>query len=139
MEHSIHQVVLAGRQQRRLSFYESSGHLPTNLPNTEEDSHCPLLMLNVKHESYECQIYSLWFGPAGNRTRVYRFSSRLFINSTTNRCEFRSRDWYQTQIVTILGKITLFFQRPVKWLACKILFEFVSLNLGQNDYVKKMF
>ena len=45
-----------------------------------------LLMLNVKQESCENQFfYSFWFGPIGNRTRVYRFSSRRSIHSTTDR------------------------------------------------------
>ena len=30
-------------------------------------------------------FYSLWFDPTGNRTRVYRFSSRRSIHSTTDR------------------------------------------------------
>ena len=30
-------------------------------------------------------FYSLWYDPTGNRTRVYRFSSRRSIHSTTDR------------------------------------------------------
>ena len=30
-------------------------------------------------------FYSLWFDPTGNRTQVYRFSSRCSIHSTTER------------------------------------------------------
>ena len=63
--------------------------LPTCLPHTVEASHCLFLLLNFKHESWEC--YSLWFDLTGNRTRVYRFSSRCYIHSTNERlyCMFR--------------------------------------------------
>ena len=37
-------------------------------------------------------FYSLWFDPTGNRTQVYRFSSRRSIHSTTDlRKIFRKR------------------------------------------------
>ena len=43
-------------------------------------------LLNVKQGSCEYQsLWSLWFDLTGNRTRVYRFSSRRSIHSTTDR------------------------------------------------------
>ena len=36
-------------------------------------------------EAVNSNFYSLWFDPTGNRTKVYRFSSRLSIHSTTDR------------------------------------------------------
>ena len=44
-----------------------------------------LLMLNVKQESCEYQFLKSLVDPTGNRTRVYRFSSRRSIHSTTDR------------------------------------------------------
>ena len=34
-------------------------------------------------------FYSLWFDPTGNRNRVYRFSGRRSIHSTTDRLLFK--------------------------------------------------
>ena len=35
-------------------------------------------------EAVNTNFYSLWFDPTGNRTQVYRFSSRRSIYSTTD-------------------------------------------------------
>ena len=43
----------------------------------------PLNCWTSSREAVNTNFYSLWFGPTGNRTRVYRFSSRRSINSTT--------------------------------------------------------
>ena len=42
-----------------------------------------LLMLNVKQKAVNTNFYSPWFDPTGNRTHVYRFSSRRFIRLNT--------------------------------------------------------
>ena len=47
----IHQVVLARRERRNLSVFESSCHLSTCLLHTVEASHCPYLFLSVKQKS----------------------------------------------------------------------------------------
>ena len=39
----------------------------------------------VEHQAVNTDVYSPWFDPTGNRTRVYRFSSRRSIHSTTDR------------------------------------------------------
>ena len=36
-------------------------------------------------------VYSLWYDPIGNRTQVYRFSSRRSIHSTTDRLKHRHK------------------------------------------------
>ena len=36
-------------------------------------------------------FYTLWFDPTGNRTRVYRFSRRRSIHSTTDRLGAKAR------------------------------------------------
>ena len=62
-----------------------------NLPTTHistthvEGFTLPFLLLNVKQESCDYQFNSLWYYPTENRTRVYRFSSRSSIHSTTAR------------------------------------------------------
>ena len=57
------------------------------------------LLLNVKQGSSKYQFYSLWFQPTGNWTRVYYFSSRRSIHSTTvwlNRIDSRSCNLQET-------------------------------------------
>ena len=76
---------MARRQRRDLSVFESSCHLPTCLPHTAEASHCPFNCWTSSREAVNTNFYSLWFDPTGNRTRVYRFSSRRSIHSTTDR------------------------------------------------------
>ena len=57
----------------------------TCLPHTAEASHCPFNCWTSSKEAVNTNFYSLWFDPAGNRTRVYRFSSKRSIHSTTDR------------------------------------------------------
>ena len=76
---------MARRQRRDLSVFESSCHPPTCLPHTLEASHCPFNCWTSSREAVNTNFYSLWFDPTGNRTRVYRFSSRRSIHSTTDR------------------------------------------------------
>ena len=59
-------------------------------------------------------IFSLWFGPTGNRTRVYRFSSRHSIHSTTDRF--------------------LAMVRPIIWYAC----VFLAGGLNKKYLVRKL-
>ena len=82
----IHQVALARRQRRDLSVFESSCHLPICLPHTMEASHCPFNCRTSSREAVNTNFYGLWFDSTGNRTRVYRFSSRRSIHSTTELC-----------------------------------------------------
>ena len=76
---------MARRQRRDLSVFESSCRQPTCLPHTMEASHCPFNCWTSSREAMNTNIYSLWFDPTGNRTRVYRFSSTRSIHSTTDR------------------------------------------------------
>ena len=79
-------VITLGRRQRRdLSVFESRCHLPTCLPHTAEASHCPFDCLTSSRKAVNTNFYSLWLNPTGNRTRIYRFSSRRSIHSTTDR------------------------------------------------------
>ena len=48
-------------------------------------------MLNVKQESCKYQFLQSLVDPTGNRTRVYRFSSRRSIHSTTDRFKYVCR------------------------------------------------
>ena len=80
---------MARRERRDLSVFEWSCHLPTCLPHTAEASHCPFNCWMSSREAVNTNFYSLRFDPTGNRTRVYRFSSRRSIHSTSD----RSR-WY---------------------------------------------
>ena len=76
---------MARRQRNDLSVFESSCHLPICLPHTMEASHCPFNCWTSSREAVNTNFYSLWFDSTGNRTRVYRFSSRRSIHSTTDR------------------------------------------------------
>ena len=79
---------MARRQRRDLLVFESSCHLPICLPHTMEASHCPFNCWTSSREAVNTNFYSLWFDSTGNRTRVYRFSSRRSIHSTTDRFIF---------------------------------------------------
>ena len=48
-------------------------------------SYCPFNCWTSSREAVNTNFYSIWFDPTGNRTRVYRFSSRPSIHLTTNR------------------------------------------------------
>ena len=76
---------MARRQRKDLSVFESSCHLPTCLPLSAEASHCPFNCWTSSRKAVNTNFYSLWFDPTGNRIRVYRFSSRRSIHSTTDR------------------------------------------------------
>ena len=59
---------------------------PAHLSTThDEASHCPFNCWTSSREAVNTNFYSLWFDSTGNRTRVYRFSSRRSIHSTTDR------------------------------------------------------
>ena len=81
----IHQVASARRQQKDLSVFESSCNLPTYLPHTAEASYCPFNCGTSSREAVNTNFCSLSFDPTGNRTQVYRFSSRRSMHSTTDR------------------------------------------------------
>ena len=83
---------MARRQRRDLSVFESSCHLPICLPHTMEASHCPFSCWTPSREAVNTNFYSLWFDSTGNRTRVYRFSSRRSIHSTTDRLTWSITD-----------------------------------------------
>ena len=63
----------------------SSSQAATCLPHTAEASHCPFICWTSSREAVNTNFYDLLFDPTVNRTRVYRFSSRRFIHSTTDR------------------------------------------------------
>ena len=48
----------------------------------------PLIAERQAWKAVNTNFYSLRFDPTGNRTRVYRFSSRRSIHSTTDRLDF---------------------------------------------------
>ena len=62
-----------------------SCHLPICIPHTEEASHSPFDCWTSSRKAVNTKFYCLWFDPPWNRTRVYRFSSRRPIHSTTDR------------------------------------------------------
>ena len=96
---------MARRHRRDLSVFESSCHLLTCLPHTAEASHCPFNCWTSSREAVKTNLYCLWFDPTGNRTRVYRFSSRLSIHSTTDRLSsktFRSSSQLSCHLPTCL-------------------------------------
>ena len=76
---------LGQKTTKGLSVFESSCHLPTCPPHTVEASHCPFNNWTSSREAVNTNFYSLWYDPTENRTRVYRFSSRRSIHSTTDR------------------------------------------------------
>ena len=78
----INQDALARRQQSDFSVFEPSCHLPTCLSHMVEASYFHFLLLNAEQESCEYQCLKS-LTESGNR--VYRFSSRFSIHSTTNR------------------------------------------------------
>ena len=47
-------------------------------------------------------FYSLWYNPTGNRTPVYRFSSRRSIHSTTDRFFYKSRHYVPLSTLRIV-------------------------------------
>ena len=49
----------------------------------------PLIAERQAGKLVNTKFYSLWFDPTENRTRVYRFSSRRSIHSTTDRLTVR--------------------------------------------------
>ena len=51
-----------------------------------EFSHCPFICWTTSKKAVNTNFHSLCFHPTGNQTRVYRFSSRPSIHSTTDRC-----------------------------------------------------
>ena len=62
-------------------MFESRCHLPICLP------HKTLTLLIAELQTgitVNTSFYSLWFDPTGNRIRVYHFSSRRSIHSTTD-------------------------------------------------------
>ena len=73
-------------------------------------------------------FYCLWFDPTGNRTRVYRFSSRRSIHSTTDRCEGRPRGH-------ILKSLALALASKVKSLALALASKVKSLALASKPQV----
>ena len=73
------------RKSFHLSVFELSCHRPTCLSHTAEASHCPFNCWTSSREDVNSNFYSLWFDPTGNRTQVYRFSSRSSTHSTTDR------------------------------------------------------
>ena len=95
-------VASTRRQQRVLSDFESNNHLPTRLPHTVEVSHCSFLF-----------FYSLWFDSIENRVRVYRFSSRRSMHSTTYRFVFVLNDFTLLQNRTASTRLlTLLWSLP---------------------------
>ena len=73
---------LLKRQQRNLSGFESSCHLPTSLPHTVEAAHCPFNLLTSSKEAVFTNIFVVF--DTGTRTPVYLFSSSYSIHSTTD-------------------------------------------------------
>ena len=50
--------------------------------------HCPFCCRTSCGKAVNTNIYCVWFDSPGNRTCVYRFSSRRSIHSTTDRLNF---------------------------------------------------
>ena len=59
-------ITLARRQQRNLSVFKSSCHLPISLSHTGEASHCPFYCLTSSREAVNTNFfYNLLFDPPG--------------------------------------------------------------------------
>ena len=83
---TFHLLSCLGQETAKRPFsFDSSCHLPTCLPHQAETSHCPFYCWTSSKEAVNTNFYSLWFDPTAKRTRVYRFSSRRFFHSTTDR------------------------------------------------------
>ena len=65
--------------------FRSASQAATCMPHMAEASHCPFNCCTSSREAVNTNFYSVWFDPTGNRTRVYRFSSKRSIHSTTDR------------------------------------------------------
>ena len=81
---------MARRQRRDLLVFESSCQLSTALGGGFTLS---LLIMNVEQESSEYQFL-------GNQTRVYCFSSRHSIHSTTDRYDFFTLHWSWVSLIS---------------------------------------
>ena len=58
------------------------------LPHTVEASYCPFNSWTSSRKAVNTNFYGLWFDPTGNRTRVYRFSSRRSIHLNTDHYDY---------------------------------------------------
>ena len=58
--------------------------LSTSLPHTVESSHYHFSCRTRSKEAVNTNFHSLWFGPTGNRTQIYRFSNRRSITDWCN-------------------------------------------------------
>ena len=96
-----------GDSKETFLVFQSSCHLPTCLPHTVEASQCPFNCWMSSRKAVNTNFYNFWFDQTGNRTRVYRFSSRRFIHSTTDRLLDR---W------SVLNHAIVFASAEVKWL-----------------------
>ena len=77
---------LGQRQKRDVSVIESSCHLPTCPSHAVEALHCLFGIADRQAGKLSVPIFGIFgFDPTGNQTRVYRFSSRRSIYSTTDR------------------------------------------------------
>ena len=82
----FHQAVLVSRQHKCVAILESSCLLPSCcLPQTVEGLNWQFLLQRSSRDAVNTNFFILWFDLIGNRTRVYHFSSKRFIHSTTDR------------------------------------------------------
>ena len=75
--------------------FRSSSQAATCLPHTAKSSYCPFNCWTSSREAVNTNFYSLWYDPTGNRTQVYRFSSRRSTHSTTDRLNLIGRSLHQ--------------------------------------------
>ena len=78
-------------------------------------------MLNVKQGRRDYQFFCLWLDPTGNRTRVYRFSSRRSIHLTT--------DWFGNRLRRSIFAQWNFNQSCVEY---HVIFSKVNLFTFEN-------
>ena len=86
-------------------------------------SHGRFVYWTTGKEAVNTNFYSLWFDPTGNQTRVYRFSSRSSIHSTTDHCQFGNLWLTLNLFITVLIRRTfMWVTLPVLILSWKIAF-----------------
>ena len=135
------EVALA-RSQRRDLFGVRSCHLSTTHGDEGYISHCPFYCWTSKMKTVITNFDTLWFGLTCNRTRVYRFSCRLLIQSTSIWLSRKCTNWAPScpndklvnrAVCTILLRNKIDFEKyPEPMLYIVHLYEFKKNFPGSN-------
>ena len=82
-----------GESEDIFPVFKLSCHLPTCLPRTVEVIDYPFDRCTSSSVAVKTNFESFRFDPSGNRARVYRFSSKHCIHSTSDRLGIKSSAW----------------------------------------------